>query len=61
MKLRNTAITLGVGAAYAAGLPLLTVKKEVVIGLTAVVVCSCCCFACSHQFVLSEVMKDSYA
>ncbi len=38
MKLRNTAIALGVGAATAAGLSLLKVNKEVVIGSTAVVV-----------------------
>ena len=35
MKLRNTAIALGVGAATAAGLSLLKVNKEVVIGSTA--------------------------
>lgn len=38
MKLRNTAIALGVGAATAAGLSLLNVDKLVVIGSTAVVV-----------------------
>ena len=37
MKLRNTAIALGVGAATAAGLTLLKVNKEVVIGSTAAV------------------------
>ena len=37
MKLRNTAIALGVGAATAAGLSLLKVNKEVVIGSTAAV------------------------
>ncbi len=37
MKLRNTAIALGVGAATATGLSLLKVNKEVVIGSTAVV------------------------
>ena len=37
MKLRNTAIALGVGAATAAGLSLLKVHKEVVIGSTAAV------------------------
>ena len=37
MKLRNTAIALGVGAATASGLSLLKVNKEVVIGSTAVV------------------------
>ena len=38
MKLRNTAIALGIGAATAAGLSLVKVNKEVVIGSTAVVV-----------------------
>ena len=38
MKLRNTAIALGIGAATAAGLSLLKLNKEVVIGSTAVVV-----------------------
>ena len=38
MKLRNTAIALGVGAATAAGLSLLKVNKDLVIGSTAVVV-----------------------
>ncbi len=38
MKLRSTAIALGVGAATAAGLSLLKVDKPVVIGSTAVVV-----------------------
>ena len=41
MKLRNTAIALGVGAATAAGLPLLKVDKPVVIGSNAVVVGLC--------------------
>ena len=36
MKLRSTAIALGVGAATAAGLSLLKVDKPVVIGSTAV-------------------------
>ncbi len=38
MKLRNTAISLGVGAATAAGLSLLKVNKDLVLGSTAVVV-----------------------
>ena len=38
MKLRNTAIALGVGAATAAGLSLLTINKDLVVGSTAVVV-----------------------
>ena len=38
MKLRNTAIALGVGAATAVDLSLLKVDKPVVIGSTAVVV-----------------------
>mgnify|MGYP001224556313 CR=1 FL=1 len=38
MKLRNTAIALGVGAATATGLSLLKVNKDLVIGSTAVVV-----------------------
>ena len=38
MKLRNTAIALGVGAATAAGLSLVKVNKDLVVGSTAVVV-----------------------
>ena len=38
MKLRNTAIVLGIGAATAAGLSLLKVNKDLVVGSTAVVV-----------------------
>ena len=38
MKLRNTAITLGVGAATAASLSLLMINKDLVVGSTAVVV-----------------------
>ncbi len=38
MKLRNTAIALGIGAATATGLSLLKVNKDLVIGSTAVVV-----------------------
>ena len=38
MKLRSTAISIGVGAATAVGLSLLKVDKPVVIGSTAVVV-----------------------
>ncbi len=38
MKLRNTAIALGVGTATAAGLSLLKIHKEVIVGSTAVVV-----------------------
>ena len=38
MKLRNTAIALGVGAATAAGLSLLKVDKPIIVGSTAVVV-----------------------
>ena len=38
MKLRNTAIAIGVGAATAAGLSLLKVNKDLVVGTTAVVV-----------------------
>ena len=38
MKLRNTAIALGIGAATAAGLSLLKVNKDLVVGSTAVVV-----------------------
>ena len=37
MKLRNTAIAIGIGAATAAGLSLLRVNKNLVIGSTAVV------------------------
>ena len=38
MKLHNTAIAFGVGAATAAGLCLLKVNKDLVVGSTAVVV-----------------------
>ena len=38
MKLRNTAIAIGIGAATAAGLSLLKVNKNLVVGSTAVVV-----------------------
>ena len=38
MKLRNTAIALGISAATAAGLSLLKVNKDLVVGSTAVVV-----------------------
>ena len=41
MKLRNTAIAFGVGAATAVGLPLLKVDQPVVIGSNTVVVGSC--------------------
>ena len=38
MKLRNTAIALGIGAATAAGLSLLKVNKDLVMGSSAVVI-----------------------
>ena len=38
MKLRNTAIAIGIGAASAAGLSLMKVNKDLVVGSTAVVV-----------------------
>ena len=38
MKLRNTAIAIGIGAATAAGLSLLKINKDIVVGSTAVVV-----------------------
>ncbi len=38
MKLRNTAIALGIGAATAASLSLLKINKDLVVGSTAVVV-----------------------
>ena len=38
MKLRNTAIAVGIGAATATGLSLLQVNKDLVVGSTAVVV-----------------------
>ena len=38
MKLRNTSIAIGIGAATAAGLSLLKVNKDFVVGTTAVVV-----------------------
>ena len=38
MKLRNTAIAIGIGAASAAGLSLMKVNKDLVVGSTALVV-----------------------
>ncbi len=38
MKLRNTAVVLGIGAATATGLSLLKVNKDLVVGSTAVVI-----------------------
>ena len=38
MKIRNTAIAIGIGAATAAGLSLLKVNKDLIVGSTAVVV-----------------------
>ena len=38
MKLRNTAIAIGIGAATAAGLSLMKVNKDLVVGSTALVV-----------------------
>ena len=38
MKLRNTAITLGIGVATASDLSLLKVNNDLVVGSTAVVV-----------------------
>ena len=38
MKLRNTAIAIGIGASTAAGLSLLKVNKDLVVGTTAVVI-----------------------
>ena len=38
MKLRNTALALGIGAATAASLSLLKINKDLVVGSTAVVV-----------------------
>ena len=38
MKLRNTAIALGIGAATATGLSLLKVNKDLVVGSTTVIV-----------------------
>ena len=38
MKVRNTAIAIGIGAATAAGLSLLKVNKDLVVGSTAVVI-----------------------
>ena len=38
MKLRNTAIAIGIGAATAAGLSLMKVNKDLVVGSTTLVV-----------------------
>ena len=40
MKLRHTAIAIGIGAATAAGLSLLKVNKDHIVGSTSVVVCA---------------------
>ena len=57
MKLRSTAIALGVGAATAAGLSLLKVDKPVVIGSTAVVVAGGLMIAGRDE---EELNTDSY-
>ncbi len=58
MKLRNTAIALGVGAATAAGLSLLKVDKPVVIGSTAVVVGAALMIALRDEGNLNKKVRD---
>ena len=58
MKLRNTAIALGVGAATAAGVSLLKVNKEVVLGATAVVVGAGLMIALRDEDDLNTKVRD---
>ncbi len=58
MKLRDTAIALGVGAATAAGLSLLNVNKNVVMGSTAVVVGAGLMIALRDKDDLNKKVRD---
>ena len=58
MKLRNTAIALGIGAATAAGLSLVKVNKDLVIGSTAVVVGAGLMIALNDKNVLNTKEKN---
>ena len=58
MKLKNTAIALGVGAATAAGLSLLKVNKDLVVGSTAVVIGAGLMVALSDKNDLNTKARD---
>ena len=58
MKLRNTAIALGIGAATAAGLSLLKVNKDLVVGSTAVVIGAGLMVALSDKNDLNTKARD---
>ena len=64
MKLRNTAIALGVGAATAASLSLLKVNKDLIVGTTAVVVGTglIVIFLIEHKTNSNlKIMKEQYS
>ena len=58
MKLRNTAIALGIGAATATGLSLLKVNKNLVVGSTAVVIGAGLMVALSDKNNLNTKARD---
>ena len=58
MKLRNTAIALGIGAATATGLSLLKVNKDLVVGSTAVVIGAGLMVALSDKNDLNTKVRD---
>ena len=58
MKLRNTAIALGIGAATATGLSLLKVNKDLVVGSTAVVIGAGLMVALSDKNDLNTKARD---
>ena len=58
MKLRNTAIALGIGAATATGLSLLKVNKDLVVGSTAVVIGAGLMVALSEKNDLNTKARD---
>ena len=58
MKLRNTAIALGIGAATAAGLSLLKVNKDLVIGSTAVIIGAGLMIALNEKNNLNIKVRD---
>ena len=58
MNLRNTAITLGIGAATATGLSLLKVNKDLVVGSTAVVIGAGLMVALSDKNDLNTKARD---
>ena len=58
MKLRNTAITLGIGAATATSLSFLKVNKDLVIGSTAVVIGAGLMVALSDKNDLNTKARD---